>query len=171
MTPDLFSAASPAWLHAFVLSFGEDEDPARLLPLVDLPQIDAGTAREMFWMAFTGAEHVARYDLDRAAAARYSSWVAPWYEIFDSIGRRAATGGFVTALYRTADPHTQRRGRELLSPSERQDRAIRHIADAFAKGRVNWVVSESLQVNSGSDFDWRTLTVDDRATLPPRRFY
>lgn len=171
MNPDTFRQASPAWLHAWVLSFGDDANPAGLLALVDLPQLDAGTAREMFWLAFNGAEHVARYDLDRAAAARSHAWNAPWYEIFDRLGRRAATTGFATASYRIAAPHTHRIGRELLSPSERREKAIRGIAEAFAKGRVDWTVADSLMVNSGDEFDWNTLSPEDRATLPPRRSY
>lgn len=171
MSPDRFRAASPAWLHAWVLCFGDDEDPAGLLPLVDLPQLDAGTAREMFWLAFNGSEHVARYDLKRAAAARHNPWNAPWYEIFDRLGRRAATTGFSTALYRTVDPHTHRLGRALFSPAERREQAIKDIAEAFAKGRVDWIVADSLRINSGSDFDWAALTPDEHQSLPPRRNY
>lgn len=166
MQGESLRAASPHWLHAFVLWSPQDADPAHFLDIPDLPQLGAGTARLLFWFAADGSENVTRYDLNRAAAAQGAGFGAPWFDIFDRIGRRAATTGFASADFRTPDPSPERLGTLAPSPAERRDAMIEALRGYRVRGRMDWDIARSLIVNDGALFDPAALTPAERATLP-----
>ncbi|MCB1391361.1 MAG: hypothetical protein KDK12_19795 [Rhodobacteraceae bacterium] len=150
--------ASPAWLHAFVLWSPQSADPAQFLAVADLPQLGAGTARLLFWFAAGAAAEVARYDLNRTKAAQIAGFSAPWFELFDRIGRRAATRGFDGPGFREPrlTPHVIDRRRATVE-------ALRAFK---VRGRMDWEIANSLVDNTGADFDPGMLTREERATLP-----
>lgn len=160
--------ASPLWVHALVLWTPESADPAQFLELIDLPQLDAGTARTLFWYAPSADENVTRYDLNRATAARIAGFSAPWFEIFDRLGRRAATTGFATA--RISEPALSTSPMGGTSPAEWRAAIIEALNSYQALGRMDWVLAKSLIVNSGDPFDPALLTPEERASLPPQPY-
>ena len=164
------SGASPHWLHAFVLWSPEGVDAARYLPLIDLPQLDAGTARTLFWEAAGASEQVTRYDLNRALAARNAGFAAPWFEVFDRIGRRAAQSGFASAMFRSPEPSPKPLGTIGPSPAELRDAEIERLHACHARGRMDWALAKSLTANSGEPFDPAVLTKEERQSLPPQLY-